>query len=285
MSDSLGNIFLDFCLNTQRLVLAAPYIKTSALSKILTDAKSITSLVCITRWRPDDIIVGASDIGCRALVSERGGSFKLHPFLHAKYYRMDDVVLVGSANLTFSALGWASQPNLEILCRAGDDFDAQGFERELLRNSREISDVEFARWETLVGIDARSSSAISGVQPLLDAWRPATRDPRNLELAYLGQEDEIASFDEQRAASRDIQALSIPPGLTDYAVRAWISTCLLATPFTNSVIRLSDSDTQNVAGALAETYGIGITDARRDMETVQNWLSFLALETSTKKEP
>ena len=282
MSENPGNTILDFCLTTQHLVLAAPYIKTGALDKILTDAKSITSLVCITRWRPDDIIVGASDIGCRALIVDRGGSFRLHPFLHAKYYRMDDVVLVGSANLTSSAMGWASQPNLEILCRAGDDFDAQGFERELLRHSREISDIEFVRWETLVEIDARSSSAISGVQPLLDAWRPATRDPRNLELAYFGREDEVASFDEQRAASRDIQAISIPPGLTDNAVRAWISTCLLAAPFTNSVMRLSDSDTQNTASALAEAYGIGITDARRDMETVQNWLSFLALEAPTE---
>lgn len=281
MNESPGNTILEFCLNTQHLVLAAPYIKTSALGRILTGAKSIASLVCITRWRPDDIIVGASDIGCRALVVDQGGSFRLHPFLHAKYYRMDDVVLVGSANLTSSAMGWASQPNLEILCRAGDDFDAQGFERELLRHSREISDIEFVRWETLVEIDARSSSAISGVQPLLDAWRPATRDPRNLELAYFGREDEVASFDEQRAASRDIQAISIPPGLTDNAVRAWISTCLLAAPFTNSVMRLSDSDTQNTASALAEAYGIGITDARRDMETVQNWLSFLALEAPT----
>ena len=278
MSENPGNTILDLCLNTQHFVLAAPYIKTGALGRILTGAKSTASLVCITRWQPDDIIVGASDIGCRALVVDRGGSFRLHPFLHAKYYRMDDVVLVGSANLTSSAMGWASQPNLEILCRAGDDFDAQGFERELLRNSREISDIEFARWETLVEIDARSSSAISGVQPLLDAWRPTTRDPRNLELAYFGREDEIASFDEQRAASRDIQAISIPPGLTDNAVRAWISTCLLAAPFTNSVMRLSDLDTQNAAGTLAEIYRISATDARRDMETVQNWLSFLALE-------
>ena len=68
----------------------------------------------------------------------------------------------------------------------------------------------------------------------------------------------------------------MPPGLTDEAVRAWISTCLLAAPFANSVIRLNDSDTPNAAGSLAETYGLGVTEARRDMETVQNWLSFLA---------
>ena len=243
---------------------------------VLDDAGSVASLVCVTRWRHGDLIAGASDTGCRTLVTDRGGSFRLHPSLHAKYYRIDDVVLVGSANLTSSAMGWAAQPNFEILCRTGDDFDAHRFERELLRDSREISAVEFARWEALGEMDAGSSSAISGAQPMLDAWRPATRDPGNLELVYRGREGEIASFDEQRAARRDIQALSIPPSLTDEAVRTWISTCLLGTPFVNSVIRLNDSDTPNVARSLADIYRLSITEARRDMETVQNWLSFLS---------
>ena len=277
MPETSGNVLLGICSRARHLVIAAPYIKMDALNTVLKDARSMISLICVTRWRPEDLIVGASDVGCRTLVTKHKGSFKLHPSLHAKYYRIDEVVLVGSANLTSSAMGWALQSNLEILCRADDDFDASRFERELLRDSREISDVEFARWEALVEMDERSNCAISGAQPLLDAWRPATRDPGNQELAYQGRGSEIASFDEQRAARRDIQALSIPPGLTNDAVRAWISTCLLAAPFANSVIRLDDLDTQNAVGLLAKTYGLGATEARRGMETVQNWLSFLAL--------
>ena len=280
MSKRPGNVLLEICSSARSLVIAAPYIKMDALDAVLDDVGSAASLVCVTRWRPGDLIAGASDAGCRTLVTDRGGSFRLHPSLHAKYYRIDDVVLVGSANLTSSAMGWAAQPNLEILCRAGNDFDAHEFERELLRDSREISAVEFMRWEALGEIDAGSSSTISGAQPMLDAWRPATRDPRNVELAYWGRGDEIASFDEQRAAWRDIQALSIPPSLTDEAVRAWISTCLLGASFVNSVIRLNDSDTPNVARSLADIYRLSITEARRDMETVQNWLSFLTLEAS-----
>ena len=30
--------------------------------------------------------------------------------------------------------------------------------------------------------------------------------------------------------------------------------------------------------SLASTYGLGVTEARRDMETVQNWLAFLTSE-------
>ena len=281
MSERPGDLLLRVCSSAQRLVIAAPYVKMDALDVVLSKTTSDVSLVCITRWRPEDLIVGASDTGCRTLITQRGGSFRLHPSLHAKYYRIDDVVLVGSANLTSSAMGWGPQPNLEILCRAGDDFDPHNFERELLGDSREISDAEFACWEALIKINVENNSAIVSALPLLDTWRPATRDPRNLELVYQGREDELASLDEQRAARRDIQKLSIPSGLTEDAVRAWVSACLLAAPFTNSVIRLSDSDAQRVAGSLAETYKLGVTEARRDMETVQNWLLFLAPETST----
>ena len=69
---------------------------------------------CFTRWTPLDIQVGASDIACRTLIKNRGGSFRLHNQLHAKYYRVDDYVLIGSANLTQSGLGFSNSPNLEI---------------------------------------------------------------------------------------------------------------------------------------------------------------------------
>ena len=277
MTKSPGRALIESCSTARCLFIAAPYIKEDALDKVLTDAKSADSLVCVTRWRPDDIVTGVSDTGCRTLITQRRGSFRLHPSLHAKYYRIDDIVFVGSANLTASAMGWAPHPNLEIFCRAGDDFDAEGFERELLRDSREISHVEFACWEALGKVDLGSRIEISGLKPMLDAWRPATRDLQNLELAYRDRGDEIASFDEQMAARRDIQALSIPPDLTDDEFRAWISICVLEAPFTNYVIQLSDTDKRNAANSLAETYGLSLTVARRDMETVQNWLSFLNL--------
>ena len=272
-----GDILSDFFGKARSVVIAAPYIKANALNLLLSKAEPLVSIICVTRWRPDDLVAGVSDIDCRALITERDGSFKIHSSLHAKYYRFDDTVFVGSANLTSSAMGWTSQPNLEILCRAGGDFDANGFEEDILQTSREISDTEFACWEKLMEIGAGGYNAISAIHPSLDTWRPATRDLRNLEIAYQGREEEIAAVDERRAALRDIQALSMSPGLTEAAVRAWISTCLLATPFANSVMRLSDMDTQRAAATLAATYQLNVTKARRDMETVQNWLSFLAL--------
>ena len=211
MSSRPGSVLIRLCADAQRLVIAAPYIKADALTRVLAEVDPAASLTCITRWNPHDLAVGASDTACRTIVTEHGGSFRLHPSLHAKYYRIDDTVIIGSANLTSSAMGWSNQPNLEILCRAGDDFDACAFQRELLKEAREISDAEFARWEAIARISAQSNPTATDGQPLLDTWRPATREPRHLELVYQSKEDMIASFDQQRAAQRDIQALLIPP--------------------------------------------------------------------------
>lgn len=273
-----GDMLSSVCSGAQHLIIAAPYIKADALTKVLADVSPAASLICITRWNPHDLAVGASDTECRTIVSERGGSFRLHPSLHAKYYRVDNVVLIGSANLTSSALGWSRQPNLEILCLPGDDFDADTFQQFLFEGAREIGDEEFAHWESIAKIGAQETGKATGGQPRLDTWRPATRDFRNLELAYQGREDEIASFDEQRAAQRDIRALLIPPNLTDEQVQMWASACLLAAPFTNAVIRLHGMEEPNASRSLAETYNLGRAEARRDMETVQNWLAFLMPE-------
>ena len=278
MYERPGDMLIGLCSGAQDLIVAVPYIKANALAKVLDCINPTASLTCVTRWIPHDLAVGASDMECRTLVIERGGSFRLHPSLHAKYYRIDDVVLVGSANLTSAAMGWSSHPNLEILCPPRDDFDADTFQRFLFEDAREISDEEFAHWGAIAKINAEVKHSVTDAQPLLGTWRPATRDPRHLELVYQGREDSIASLDEQRAARRDIQALLIPPELTDKQVRAWVSVCLLAAPFTNTVIQLYDMEAAEAARLLAETYDLGLTEARRDMETVQNWIAFLTPE-------
>ncbi len=282
MYGRLGDMLSSICSGAQHLIIAAPYIKADAFTRVLADVSPAASLICITRWNPHDLVAGVSDTECRTIVAERGGSFRLHPSLHAKYYRIDDVILVGSANLTSSALGWSIQSNLEILCRPGDDFNVDAFQQFLFEGAREIGDKEFAHWESIAKIGAQDTRNATGGQPRLDTWRPATRDFRNLELSYQGRKDEIASFDEQREARRDIQDLLIPPGLTDEQVRMWASACLLAAPFTNTVIQLHNMDVPSASRSLSETYNLSVTEARRDMETVQNWLAFLTPETLTR---
>ena len=268
-----GDILKGVCREAKDIIIVAPYIKADALSRVVSDIDAEASLVCITRWQIHDVTLGASDIECRTVIQELGGAFRLHPTLHAKYYRADDKVLVGSANITYSALGWSSEPNLEILCTAGGDFDSNAFERLLLDDSREISDAEFAHWQSLERIQAPIHK-----QPLLDTWRPVTRDPTNLLLAYRGLTEEIASHDEQRASLQDLELLQMPESLTTQQVTDWVSACLMASPFVQSVLRAPNVEPSEVVRTIAQTYNLTITDARRRIETVQIWSAFFMSE-------
>ena len=275
----LGDELIKLCSGAQNLVLVAPYMKIQTLSRVLSNLNPQATISCITKWTPHDVAVGASDIECRTIVTKFGGFFAIHPTLHAKYYRIDNVVLIGSANLTQSAMGWSQHPNLEILCRPIDSFDANAFQKALLKGMREVSDDEFARWEGIVKVRENRETTSSSFQLVLDHWHPRTREPQNLELAYRKREDRIASFDERTAAQSDLLTLMIPPELTEEEFRDWVSTCLFASPFANSVLQLQGEESSIIYSALAEAYDLHVSEARRKLETVYNWFNFFAPET------
>ena len=277
-----GNLLESLCSGANNVLLVAPYMKADLLSRILEKLESKSSLICVTRWNLSDFIVGVSDLRCHTIVSEFGGSFMIHPTLHAKYYRFDDAVLIGSANLTSSAMGWSPQPNLEILCHSGDYFDNVSFESTLFKNARTVTDEEFLCWEAAYKIPVESTNTVANDYSRLSGWMPTTRDPKNLNLSYRGRHTEIASFDEQRATMRDLEALSIPPNMGSEEVRTWVAVCLLSTSLANTVIRMhtdgiSPPDSYR---SLATTYNLDIIEARRSVETIENWLAHFAPEVS-----
>jgi len=278
--ESHGDVLLKSAAGAGRVLIVAPYIKVDVLKRVLGVVSPDASITCVTKWTPHDLASGVSDIQCRDAVISHGGSFKLHSSLHAKYYRFDDIVLVGSANLSSAAMGWARFSNVEILCTPAVDFGASSFERWVLQNAREISDHEFLLWESIL------KTAVSGfehviAQPFfIDDWRPATRDPRHLEVAYCGSADQIASFDEQSAVIRDLQAMRIPESMTIEELRVWASACLLSSPFVTDVITLGGDHEDEASAVLAERYGLSMAEARRSRQTAVNWLIYLGLSGS-----
>ena len=144
-----GDLLTGIYEDAKDIVIVAPYIKADALSRVIGKVGNDVSLTCVTRWQVEDVVAGASDVDCYSTIKQVGGEFRLHPSLHAKYFRADEHILIGSANVTNSALGWATEPNVELLCSPGADFDAATFETMLVEDSREIGDREFARWQSI----------------------------------------------------------------------------------------------------------------------------------------
>ena len=219
-----------YAVGCQDVFVAAPYIKRETLGRLLGLVNRDAKLVCVSRWRRREIASGVSDRECRELVVERGGEFRLHQSLHAKYYRFGNVVLTGSANLTGAGMGYSPWPNLETLCPPWDGFDWGRLEARLLSESYSLGDSEYLRWQQIeitgriLGITNKEEGP-SEAEPV--GWEPRTREPDNLWLAYSGSDQDIPGDDERRVALADLDEVGLPPGLERQDFDNWIVGALL----------------------------------------------------------
>ena len=257
--------------DAESVLIAAPYIKEDALRRMLALLPDRVTLTCVTRWHYSDVAQGVSDVACRKLIVQCGGRFLLHQRLHAKYYRFGNAVLVGSANLTASGMGYASPANAEILCAPGPRFDSTAFEQELLEYAREVSDWEFARWATI----ARYAESVGGtLEPeALTEWRPLTREPLHVWLVYIGHASAVVSEDERVLAGQDLRTLSLPPNLERSGFDAAIGTALLSSAAVADVMRTDAMPDDAAWTQLATAWGTTKSEAQRCRETAWNWIA------------
>ena len=259
--------------DAREVLIAAPYLKADTLEQLLAMLDDDVALTCITRWKREDIAAGASDVSCCSLVIERGGEFLLHPRLHAKFYRFGSQTLVGSANLTGAGTGLRTPANLEILCEPGPSFDAVAFERSLRNESSPVNASDLALW---AAIERLPPSIAASRPPPPDAsseWRPATRDPEHVWLAYGGLDDRIVSPDERDMAERDLAAMSLPSGLGREDFEMWVRAELLSSAPISDVRRAEPMIEADAWTHLAEAWGTTKSEAQRFRETAQNWIA------------
>ena len=259
-----------FCRGSGDAVIAAPYMKEDALSRLLEVLAPDAALVCVTRWKLNDLLFGASDVNCRTLVLQRGGSFLLHPRLHAKFYRFGSHVLVGSANLTSAGMGYRGPANLEVLCTPEPGFDAEAFERELILGSRPVSDGEFEDWSTLARLPRPDSASTTPPEPLTD-WRPATRNPEHVWLAYRRSLERIPSSDERRLAEVDLVRLGLPQGLERAAFNIWVRGALRSSTAVSDVRDAADMAESDAWEHLASAWSVSKAEAARYRATIEYW--------------
>ena len=198
----------------------------------------VASIECFTRWTPLNIQMGASDLDCRTAVVDRGGSFRLHNRLHAKYYRFDNQVLVGSANLTAAGLSYPRDGNLEILCEPEPPFVAATFEAKLRGEAKNVTDDDFRAWQQCPVLEP--VAVISTEELLIAAW--TTGDPRREILSTCGctaAEMRNRSYPKSSGTWHNgtLEFLRVPSGLTSESFRGWIRLSLEASPFMDSVRR------------------------------------------------
>jgi hypothetical protein len=213
--------------------LVAPFIKAHAISAILSSLRPSVALAVYTRWRPEEVVAGVSDLAVLDLLQQRSMStLRLCDTLHAKLYRFDDTVLIGSANLTGAALGWASRPNIELLRKVRRTNFADSFEAHLMRHSVAatiaIRDAIQDAADLLVAarpnhLDAREPH---NDLPIPVAWLPRLRRPQLFYRAYTGDISSLTDAARDQYAD-DHLGVQVPYGLDKIAFDKYVRSVLL----------------------------------------------------------
>ncbi|CAM3359018.1 phospholipase D family protein [Mycobacterium colombiense] len=194
--------------------MCAPFAKEAVVERVMSAVPVNVRVVLYTRWRPEEIAAGVSDTRVLQVVRARGGGVYLHNRLHAKFFRNENDVLLGSANLTATALGWSQNPNIELLVPSSRDEIAELEKRltvestlateELAREVEEIA--KFFPGPTSVPVQLDHSA-----EPP-DLWIPQLRMPSDLYLAYSHGPSSLTSRS-AAAATLDLAVLDLPVGL------------------------------------------------------------------------
>lgn len=283
--NDLGAKLLQICSNARsELVLAAPFVKASALGRVLGVVPSTVQITLVTRWRVEEIHAGVSDLEVWDMLEARGNSrLLLFPSLHAKYYRGDSQCWIGSANLTQKALGWVANPNLELMIEVERATKSLiHFEQLLLRQSFPASGslVEELRRliDSLPPIEIATLTKPEADEPAKpeQLWVPALRHPEQLYLAYSGEEERLTAVSHSAALS-DLAQLGPPRGLPERQFDTIVASALLQTEVVRAVDEfLSESRRFGAVTQHLRTHLTGVASADVDhaWQTLMRWLLY-----------
>lgn len=222
----------------EELLLVAPFIKVNTLSTLLAEVAPSVQVTCVTRWRLEEILAGVSDIEVWPLLKKRPNSqLYLRSDLHAKYYRADQQVLVGSANLTNAALGWSNRPNFELLI---NNLHEKPFEHLLFNNAFLVDDglYQHIYQAVLSGYsqdnhtDELISETLNETNELFET--PRLRHPESLYVAYSKGLNQL-SVSSTLAVQNDLALLQIPLGLEKHAFESYVAFQLLQLPLIREI--------------------------------------------------
>jgi hypothetical protein len=232
------------CEATNEVVIIAPFMKANVIVRLLEAVNKTASVICITRWRPDEIVQGMNDLEIWDYLKNRGNAIMLlHGNLHAKYYRFDDTVLIGSANCTGKALGWVPNSNLELMTELPKEFtQARLFEDSLCELATRVNGYIYDnmlelvnRYEVKQVIDSKCEridyeKAFEFVTPQSTIlWVPKLRNPELLYKVYSNDTNNIIEITIQ-SAYYDLLSLQIPPGLNENDFNGYVKGMLLQQP-------------------------------------------------------
>ncbi len=260
-----------------KVIICAPFIKAKVLTTLLNRLEDRVSVSIVTRWLPEEVAAGVSDLEVYAIaLARKNTTLSLLDHLHAKLYQADQRVLVGSANLTATALGWCSKPNLEILTSVASDDIAVLQCLEEIKSARSATEEEMLRIRLLA--DQMSTVQSSEAQEVDDSkakpWLPQLAAPDRLYAAYVSKSRARLTQPTLEAADADLQALNIPIGLDQTAFHKAVEKTFLAMPSMQQILHAIESDLTDADGESLVTHLLQPLQPKLQWIIVRDWITF-----------
>ena len=245
--DAPGDAVLELMRNaTNRIVIVAPFIKSATICQLLEAVPdTVSELLCVTRWLPEDIASGVCDLEIFDDVAQaQDGRLLVHPHLHAKYYSNGQQTLVGSANITSRGLGWHTPSNVEILVALPAEFPGlTDWETSLLISAVEVTE----QLREQIRVQAELLKKAGPERYLLKAdeevrdelWVPRCPVPERLWQVYCGHGADTMVSSAFEAAQIDLSALSPPQGLSEDLFNAYVGGILRQMPLLTAIDNLA----------------------------------------------
>lgn len=264
MSALLGDRLLALCAEAQEpVLLVAPFIKADAFARILAATPKELPITCVTRWRPDEVAAGVSDLEVfNQIAAWPNGRLFLHPHLHAKFFKAGRSGLLGSANLTGRALGWAEPANLELLVEVDPNaahlqaFEALLFSSVLQADEgirQAVAAAAAALKATLPRVPAWACDFAPGHAFSSAFWLPTCPRPDLLFRVYNETIGDLLLANARKLGDHDLAYLGTPPSLSEAAFNSYVGAMLRQVRWIQDLDRLTNLGlTDHVA---AETIG------------------------------
>ena len=293
LGDTIGKLFGKA---QNDVLIIAPFIRTEALSRLINFIGKQVAIKIVTRWRPSDLVAGASDLGVFDLAQKRQIPLFLRNDLHAKLFIADSTCLVGSANITATGLGFRVPANFELLVEIPRtspeivDFEKILFNGAIqatkeLQNQLQILIDDLDKSDTITSRITDQESTITALYP---NWVPQTMNPEELYSVYL---DDVSKLSRTaKIMKQELQPFGLPSGLTIKDFRAWIASSISQTPLVNMV-----DEHIKEHGAINETHlqkvliTIGVDTKKYSshnvLQVLERWLTyFLSSDFETARD-
>lgn len=240
------------------LLLISPFVSSDALKRFLQCEEAVSNIKVVTRWRPEDLLSGVSDIAIYPYLQERRIPLYIHNDIHLKLYVFaSNNAFNTSSNLTLRGLGYSERSNIEV--GGFVQLTQEDWLRiyTLIEGSKQVDEDIYERCKRYIESYPKVDKP---PPPPLDLFGtpkeytlstlPAMETPVKLVEFYLDPYRPGYSAEEMRRATHDILTFAIPSGLSKTELDQRLSDSFRRTPFVVEFIALLKAEKSLRFGAV-----------------------------------